>query len=136
MPPDMPAAKLRPSAEDHDPAAGHVLAAVVADAFDHGEGAGVAHAEPLAHHAAQEDLAAGGAVADDVAGDDLLLGAKVALGGGPHDQPAAGQALADVVVGVAVEAQRDAAGTKAPNDCPAEPVKVMSMVSSGRPSPP
>ena len=63
MPPDMPAPKLRPVGAEHDdPAAGHVLAAVVADALDDGGGAGVAHAEPLADHAAQEDLAAGRAV--------------------------------------------------------------------------
>ena len=52
MPPDMPAAKLRPvAAEDDDAAAGHVLAAVVAHALDDGGRAGVAHAEPLADHA-------------------------------------------------------------------------------------
>ena len=44
-------------AEDHDAAAGHVLAAVVADALDDGDGAGVADAEALADLAAQEDLA-------------------------------------------------------------------------------
>jgi hypothetical protein len=48
MPPDMPAAKLRPvSQHDHDPA-GHVFAAVVAGAFDNGDGAGVAHGKALA----------------------------------------------------------------------------------------
>ena len=34
-------------AEDDDAAAGHVFAAVVADAFDHGVGAAVADGEPL-----------------------------------------------------------------------------------------
>jgi hypothetical protein len=60
--------------EDHDGAAGHVLAAVVADALDDGGRAGVAHAEALADRPAQEDLTRGGAVADDVAGDDVVLG--------------------------------------------------------------
>ena len=55
----MPAPKLRPVVAEHDdPPAGHVLAAVVADALDHGGGAGVAHAEALADDAAQEDLTA------------------------------------------------------------------------------
>ena len=45
-------------AEDDDAPAGHVLAAVVADALDDRGGAGVADAEPLADLAAQEDLAA------------------------------------------------------------------------------
>ena len=71
----MPAPKLRPGRAEHDdPAAGHVLAAVVADAFDHRDGAGVAHGEALADDAADERLAAGGPVEDHVAGDDLLLG--------------------------------------------------------------
>ena len=99
-------------AEDDDPAAGHVLAAVVADALDHGDGPGVAHAEALAHHAPDEDLAAGGAVEDDVAGDDVLLGheRRGGVGRRAQDEPAAREALADVVVGVALEAQGDAAG--------------------------
>ena len=49
IPPDMPAAKLRPVApEDHDAAAGHVLAAVVADPLHDRGRAGVADREPLA----------------------------------------------------------------------------------------
>ena len=40
--------------EDDDGAAGHVLAAVVADAFDDGGRAGVAHREPLADETADE----------------------------------------------------------------------------------
>ncbi len=111
MPPDMPAAKLRPvGAEDDGPAAGHVLAAVVADALGDDRGAGVAHAEPLADAAAQEQLAAGGAVGDDVAGDGGVLREVVGRAVGADDDPAAGQALADVVVGVALEPQGDAPG--------------------------
>ena len=45
-----------------------------------------------------------------------------------HDG-SAGQALADVVVGVAVQGDRHPAGRNAPSDCPAVPVSVMSMVS-------
>ena len=59
MPPDMPAAKLRPvGPRTTTRAAGHVLAAVVADALDDRGRAGVADAEPLADPAAQEHLAA------------------------------------------------------------------------------
>ena len=75
MPPDMPAATLRPVGAEHDDAAaGHVLAAVVADALDDRGRAGVADAEPLADHAADERLAGGRAVEDHVAGDDVVLG--------------------------------------------------------------
>ena len=59
MPPDMPAREVAAGrAEDDDPAAGHVLAAVVAHALDDRGGAGVADAEALADPPAQEDLAA------------------------------------------------------------------------------
>ena len=53
----MPAAKLRPVGPSTTTrAAGHVLAAVVADALDDGVGARVAHGEALAGEAAEERL--------------------------------------------------------------------------------
>ncbi len=64
--------------EDDDLAAGHVFAAVVADALDDGVRARVAHREPLADHAAKEGLAAGRAEQDHVARDDVVLGDVVA----------------------------------------------------------
>ena len=78
MPPDMPAAKLRPvCAEDDDDAAGHVFAAVVADALDDGDGAGVAHGEALAGDAAEIAFAGDGAVEHRVADDDRALGGRL-----------------------------------------------------------
>ena len=58
----------------------------------------------------------GRAVEDDVAGDDVLLGLerRRRVGRGAQDQTATGEPLADVVVGVAVEAQGDAAGQEGP----------------------
>ena len=74
MPPDMPAAKLRPVwPMHHDDAAGHVLAAVVARALDDGDGAGVAHREALAGDAAEIALAGDRAVEHRVADDDRAL---------------------------------------------------------------
>ena len=84
MPPLMPAAKLRPAFAEHDhQAVGHVFAAVVADAFDHGGSAGVAHGEALAGHAVEEGFAAGGAVEGDVAdrGYSLPAGSVDSRGG-------------------------------------------------------
>jgi uncharacterized protein YcfJ len=70
----MPAAKLRPVLPEHDHgAAGHVLAAVVAGAFDHRAGARQPHREALAGHAAEEGLAAGRAVQRGVADDDVRV---------------------------------------------------------------
>ena len=66
-------------AEHDHPATGHVLTAVVADALDHRGRTGVADAEPLADHAAEERLAGGRAVEGDVAGDDVVLGHEVGM---------------------------------------------------------
>ena len=74
MPPDMPAAKLRPGlADDDDDAAGHVFAAVVADAFDDRDGAGIADREALAGDAGEVALALDRAVEHGVADDDALV---------------------------------------------------------------
>ncbi len=100
--------------EHDDAAAGHVLAAVVADAFDDRGRARVAHAEALAHHAAEVGLTTGGAVERDVAGDDVLLGGELRLTVGEALELAAREPLAGVVVGVALEPQRDAPGHERP----------------------
>src|ERR1700735_40674 len=106
MPPDMPAAKFRPTgprittrppvmySQPWSPVPSAPAGARLGDA----QPPGVPGAEPLAHDAAQEDLAAGGTVADHVARDDLLFGGEHGLRGGPDDEPSAGQALAQVVV--------------------------------------
>ena len=90
-------------------AAGHVLAAVVAHTLDNGHSAGVAHAEALAGHAVDKGLAAGSAVQRHVADNDILAAVKGDFLGRIHDELAAGQALAEIVVGVAHQFQRQAA---------------------------
>ena len=108
MPPDMPAAMLRPVLPEHDdPAAGHVFAGVVADALDDGQRAGVARGEPLPHPAAQVDLAGGGAEQQGVAGDHVVLGQEQHVVGRPDDDAATRKALADIVVGVADQLEGD-----------------------------
>ena len=102
--------EIAPGRPEHDDApAGHVLAAVVADAFDDRERAAVADGEALARHAAEVRLAARRAVERDVADDDVLFGDERRLPRRIDDDLAARQALADVVVRVAFERQRDAA---------------------------
>ena len=101
--------------EDDDAPAGHVLAAVVADALHDGGRAGVADGEALAREPAEERLARGRAVEDGVADDDVVLGAE-RLGSAfarAHREHAAGEALAGVVVRVAVEREGDAGGEPA-----------------------
>src|SRR5690606_10480661 len=97
-------------AEHDDAAAGHVFEAVVAHAFDDGGDAGVAHREAFAGAAADVEFAAGRAVEGDVADDDVFGGRKAGGRGGAHNDLAAGEALADVVVGVAFEAEGHALG--------------------------
>src|SRR5690606_19047945 len=93
-------------AEDHRAPARHVLAAVVADAFDDRARAAVTHAEALGRAAAEERASAGRAVQRDVADQHVLLGLEAAFARRVDDQPAAGEALADVVVAVALELER------------------------------
>src|SRR5207249_3509558 len=98
------------AAEDHDQPPGHVLAAVVADAFDHRGDAAVAHAEPFAGLAAEEDLAARRAVERDVAHDDVLLRREGRVVRRVDDDAPTREALAEVVVRVALELDGDALG--------------------------
>ncbi|EAP99266.1 hypothetical protein JNB_03820 [Janibacter sp. HTCC2649] len=91
--------------EDEDGPTGHVLEAVVAHALHDGGDAGVAHTEALTDASAQEDLAGGRAVADDIAGDDVVLGRERGARVRRDDDASTRQALADVVVGVTHETQ-------------------------------
>ena len=124
-------------AEHHDAPAGHVLAAVIADAFDHHGRAAVADAEALAGHAAHVALAARRAVERDVADDDVLL--RLERGERAADRRSACRPT--VPCRSRRWRRRPAssscrAGTNAPKLWPAEPVKVIRIVSSGRPAPP
>src|SRR5207245_11284276 len=69
----------------------------------------VAHAEALAGHAADEGLAAGRPVESDVADHHVLLGQEGRLARRVDDDLSAREALADVIVGVALERQRQPA---------------------------
>ena len=91
-------------------AAGHVFAAVVAHALDHGDGAGIAHGEALARLTADVGLAAGRAVERHIAHDDVLVRGKARVLRREQHQPAAGETLAEVVVAVACEADGHALG--------------------------
>ena len=124
MPPDMPAAKLRPVwPMHHDDAAGHVLAAMVAGALDDRDRAGVAHREALAGDAAEIALAGDRAVEHGVADDDRALRHGAARSpDGRMIELAARQALADIVVGLAHRGSSvTPAARKAPKLWPAVP---------------
>ena len=110
MPPDMPAAKLRPVGPmtTTRPPVMYSQPWSPTPSTDR-ERAAVPDAEPLAGHAAEVGLAARGAVEHHVADQDVLLGHEGRLARGEDDELAAREALAEVVVGVSFERQRDAA---------------------------
>ena len=106
--------------QDHCPASGHVLAAMVAHALHHSGGTGVADAEALSGHTVDEGLAAGGSIESHVAHDDVLPRLKP----GPprrrmQNQLAAGEALAESIVAVPLQVQRQPPGDKCPEGLPA-----------------
>src|SRR6185437_5574761 len=77
-------------AEHDDGAAGHVLAAMRADALNDGERARVAHGEALAGDAAEEAFAAHRAIEHGIADDDALVALQGAVMRRVDDEPAAG----------------------------------------------
>lgn len=95
-------------AEHQHLSAGHILAAVVADALGDERDARVADAEAFAGLAVHEDLAGGSAVGHHVAGDHVVLRRAGEVLFGLDGDDAAGEALADVVVRGAPEVEGDA----------------------------
>src|SRR5262249_6748657 len=93
---------------DHDDdAAGHVLAAVVADALDDGRRARVPYGKPLADEPAEERLARRGAVEDRVAGNHVLLRPECRALRRAEREYTAREPLADVVVRLADQRELD-----------------------------
>jgi hypothetical protein len=91
---------------DHGPVR-HVLAAVVADTLDDGDGTRVAHREALAGTARAIELSAGRSVEDGVAHEARF---RCSPRGRRDDDATAAHALADVVVRLAFEVELDAGG--------------------------
>jgi len=78
MPPDMPAAKLRPVRPSTTTTPPVMYSpAMVARAFHHRDGAGIAHREALARDAAEIAFALDRAVQHGVADDDRLPPARM-----------------------------------------------------------
>ena len=110
-------------ADDDGDAAGHVFAAVVTDTFRDQSRARVADAEALACEAVDVDRAGGGAVGDDVAGNDVVFrpeGRSFRRFRGAYRNHAAGERLADVVVGFAAQVEGDAVGEERAEGLPGD----------------
>src|SRR6266540_1823654 len=91
--------------KDHDRAVRHVLARVATDAFNDRGCTRVANGEALARRACEKELAAGRPVENRVAGEAWIT--RI-VGRRPDHDAASAQALADVIVGLAVEDELDA----------------------------
>src|SRR5580658_6122654 len=103
-------AKIDARATEHaHDAAGHVLAAMISRALDHGERTGIAHGEALARRARGVQLAAGRPVQAGVPHDHRLARAERGGRGGLQYDLAARHALAHVVIRLAFEIQMQAA---------------------------
>ena len=90
-------------AENHHTSAGHILAAVVARAFNHGRGSRVAHSETLAHLSVDIQFAACCAIKSGVSGDDVVLCREIAAYRGQYGYASTRQSLGEIVVGLALE---------------------------------
>src|ERR1700722_13756600 len=96
-------------ADDHDDAAGHVFAAMVACALDDCDRAGIAHPEALTCHAAEIAFACGRAIKNGVADDDRGFRRQLSrFLGWVDDDAAARQALTDIIVRLSLELERHA----------------------------
>src|SRR5262245_65524606 len=85
---------------------------MVAGAFDDGDRSGIADREPLSGHAAEVTLAGNGAVQNGIADNDRLLRHDSGIGRRPDYDAPAGKPFAEIVIGVAFEFKRHAAGEK------------------------
>ena len=104
-------------AEHHNSAAGHVLAAVVAHAFDYKRGTAVTNAETFAGATGYEHLAGSGAETGDIAGDDVAVLVEGDVIFRAHDHATAGQALADTALPLGADATTPALGSPIGNGC-------------------
>src|SRR5450631_1650521 len=81
----------------------HVLAAMIANAFDDRGRSGIADRKTLAGDSVEEGFAAGCTIESNVADQDIFLGSEAGILRRIDNDPTARQALADVVVGLAFE---------------------------------
>ena len=83
--------------------AGHVLAAMVAHAFDNGTCPGIAHSKTLPCPAVNINLSGGSAIERNVADDDIFRWVEGSIPVGSDDEAATGKTFAEVIVGLSFE---------------------------------
>src|SRR6202030_1575817 len=83
--------------------------------------AGVADRDPFAGNAAEIALAGDRAIERGIADDDRILRRNPRSGRGINDDASAGEPLADVIIGLALEFQGDAGGKPRAETLPGGP---------------
>src|SRR5260370_460664 len=115
----------RPENDGH--AAGHVLASVLADTFHYGKRATVADSETLPAAAGNKKLAGRRALQHGVAGKNVTAPGSSKPRGAGHGP--AGESFADVVVGFALELERNSLGKKSAEALTGGPMKFLANFS-------
>ena len=83
--------------KNHNPASGHVFAAVLAYTFYHSAGPGISHCKPFSGHAVDKGGSACGAVKSHISHNNIFFCLISGLFRNFYDQPAAGQPLAKII---------------------------------------
>ncbi len=91
---------------------------MIADCFHHRRGAGVSDREAFAGHAVEVSLSARCAVKNDVAHQNVFFRLEGRIPRGIDDELASRESFADVIVGFALQAQRDAFGQEGSETLP------------------
>ena len=97
---------------------------MVAGPLDDGVHTAVADGEPLAGRPVEVGLALRGAIQRGVPDQDRLFRDEGGALGGIHNDPPAAQALAQIVIGLALEFQRHASGQEGPERLAGRPRKL------------
>ncbi len=92
---------LANSPQNDGHAAGHVFTAIGAAAFDDGQSPGIADSKTLARLAGGKQLSGGGTIEHGIADDGVLIAVELAGRHLAHHHGTAGEALADIVIGIA-----------------------------------
>ena len=99
-------------ADDHNPPAGHILAAVVPHAFNHRRGAGITHRETLTGQPAEKRLAHDSPVQNHIARDHVLFRDILCPVRRENDDTPAGKPLAHIIIGFTFKGKADPMGQK------------------------
>ena len=87
---------------------------MVACPFYNGYRTRVPHAETFSDHSIDVDLARCGTVKQCVSAEDILFGLEAASGWGNNNDFSAGESLAQIIVGITLDAESDPLARNAP----------------------